>query len=163
MAKLKEITEHSWLVISESNSSIGLLSEDPQNRISLLASGGKARFSNRQEACEYFGKDIFQEIVSPASVQKENFVNGYPADFHSPYPMENEANVDLPFYTKTENGTVIHCAGFYVIHFPKGPIHSFCPKYSTLSKYEFEGPFKTELEMKTVLSQIKKNTKLGSA
>jgi hypothetical protein len=159
MSKLKEITEHSWLVISDTNSNIGLLSEKPSSDLSLLAHNGKARFKNRKEVCDFFGKDVFAEVVRPAEMSKENYVNGYLADFHSPYPVENETHSDLPFYTKTESGTVIHCAGYYVIHFPKGPIHSFCPKYSTLSKYEFEGPFKTELEMKTVLSQIKKNSR----
>lgn len=162
MIRLKEITEHSWLVISEVNANVGLMSENQKNEINLLVRGGRTKFNSRDEVCNFFGKDVFKDTIKVVEKKKENYVIGYPADFHNPFPVEHDSGVDLPFYTKTESGTVLHCAGYYVIHFPKGPIHSFCPKYSTLSKYEYEGPFKTELEMKSVLASIKKKSKIES-
>jgi hypothetical protein len=50
----------------------------------------------------------------------------------------------------------LYCAGYYVIQFRKGWVKSFCPKLITLERYPYKGPFKTEEEMKTTLSQLSK-------
>ena len=58
----------------------------------------------------------------------------------------------LPLYTKTENSQSFFCAGYYVIHWEDGN-HSpaYNPKLLTLSRYTYEGPFKTKLEMTETL------------
>jgi hypothetical protein len=62
----------------------------------------------------------------------------------------------LPIYAKSNKSKSLYCAGHYVIQFRKGWVKSFCPKLITLERYPFKGPFKTEEEMKTVLSQLSK-------
>jgi hypothetical protein len=47
----------------------------------------------------------------------------------------------------------LYCAGYYIIHFDKGWVKSFCPKLITVERYETKGPFKTDLEMRTALSK----------
>jgi hypothetical protein len=51
----------------------------------------------------------------------------------------------------------LYCAGYYIIRFDKGWVKSFCPKLITIERYENRGPFKTEFEMKQVLSNVKSN------
>lgn len=163
MFHLKEITNHAWLVQGEDNSNIGLLSEY-NDKLTLVVKGegdNKVRFDSREDAREMLGADIFDTTITVVESSKENFVSGYPVDFQNPYDMEI-TDVDLPLYSKTSSGAVAHCAGYYVIHFDKGPIHSYCPKYSTISKYKYDGPFKTEMEMKAVLSQAKKRHKTSN-
>ena len=162
MYHLKEITDHAWLVLSDANQNIGLLSEH-DSKLTLMVKGGtegKMRFKDRKAVCDTFGPELFESTITVVETSKENFVKGYPVDFNNPYQVEMVGET-LPLYSKTNSGAVAHCAGYYVIHFPKGPIHSYCPKYSTISKYKFEGPFKTEMEMKAVLSNIKKKIKNG--
>jgi len=159
MYKLKEVTPRSWLV-SSTTGNYGLLSKNNKNEYILLTKKGLAKFGDQEEVCNKLGKEIFNKVIKIKEVDKENYIKGYPTDFKNPWPVDNnELNTDLPVYTKNETGSVVHCAGYYVIHFPKGPIHSFCPKFETLEKYNYEGPFKTELEMKTVLSQMRKKLK----
>ena len=153
--KLKEITPHSWLMINETNSNVGLLAENSQN-IVILAEGYRERFESRAAVCAHFGTDLFENVVKTVTEEREHFVHGYPVKFHEPFAVETEQNNNLPLYTKTESGTVIYAAGHYIIHFPKGPLLAYCPKYATLTKYGFDGPFKTELEVKTVHLQLKK-------
>ena len=43
-----------------------------------------------------------------------------------------------------------------VIKFRKGWVKSFCPKLITLERYPFQGPFKTELEMRSILNSVSK-------
>lgn len=160
MYHLKEITDHAWLVLTDNNQNMGLLSEY-NDELTLMVKGGaegKVKFKDRSAVCETFGADLFDCTITISETNKENFVLGYPVDFNNPYQVDLEGT-DLPLYSKTSSGAVAHCAGYYVIHFPKGPIHSYCPKFSTISKYKFEGPFKTEMEMKAVLSNVKKKIK----
>ena len=42
-----------------------------------------------------------------------------------------------------------------IIKFNKGWVKSFCPKAITIDRYPSKGPFKSELEMKAVLSNAK--------
>ena len=156
MFHLKEITDHAWLVQGEDNKNIGLLSEY-DNKLTLVVQGegdNKVKFENRADACSMLGADIFDTKITVAEKSKENFVSGYPVDFQNPYDVEM-VGTDLPLYSKTSTGAVAHCAGYYVIHFDKGPIHSYCPKFSTISKYKYEGPFKTEMEMKAVSQTVR--------
>jgi hypothetical protein len=41
-----------------------------------------------------------------------------------------------------------------VIKFRKGWVKSFCPKLITLERYPFHGPFKSESEMKQMLTVL---------
>ena len=50
----------------------------------------------------------------------------------------------------------LYCAGYYTIKFEKGWVKSFCPKLITVERYQYCGPFKAELEMRTELSRVSK-------
>jgi hypothetical protein len=60
----------------------------------------------------------------------------------------------LPLFTKSGDSKSLYCAGYYVIRFDKGWVKSFCPKLITLQRYQYEGPFKTEVEMRQRLSHV---------
>ena len=161
MVILKEITENSWLILSEDDQErIGLLSSNP-NGFVLLSKGGKVTFAERSDVEEFFEEKVFDKVIQPiAQQQKEHFVKGYPVDFDNPFEADAEDEISkLPLFTKTKVSKVYHCAGYYCILFPKGWTHSFCPKKATLDKYEYVGPFKTEMEMKSHLSMLKQNDK----
>ena len=54
---------------------------------------------------------------------------------------------------KTANSSVHFAAGYYCLQFPMGWRPSFCPRYDTLEKYTFAGPFKSEEDMNLVLKR----------
>jgi hypothetical protein len=62
----------------------------------------------------------------------------------------------LPIYAKSSKSKSLYCAGYYIIQFRKGWVKSFCPKLITLERYPYQGPFKTETEMRTVLASVSK-------
>jgi len=161
MVILKEITDNSWLVLSEEEQErIGLLSSSP-NGFVLLSKGGKVKFAEKKDVEEFFEESVFDKVIQPIMQSaKEYFVKGYPVDFDTPFEADAEDEIsNLPLFTKTKTSRVYHCAGYYCILFPKGWTHSFCPKYATLAKYKYVGPFKTEMEMKSHLSMLKQNDK----
>ena len=60
----------------------------------------------------------------------------------------------LPLFTKSKNSKSLYCAGYYIIHFNKGWVKSFCPKLITIERYESQGPFNNDLEMRSALSKV---------
>lgn len=53
----------------------------------------------------------------------------------------------FPVYTKTSKSKSYYCAGYYIIKFNNGWVKSYCPKFITLNRYEFQGPFTSKDEM----------------
>jgi hypothetical protein len=53
----------------------------------------------------------------------------------------------FPVYTKTNKSKSYYCAGYYIIKFNNGWVKSYCPKFITLNRYEFQGPFTSKEEM----------------
>jgi hypothetical protein len=43
------------------------------------------------------------------------------------------------------------------VHFPKGWVKGFCPKLSTITQNQFQGPFKTVMEQRQAFSNVNKN------
>lgn len=62
----------------------------------------------------------------------------------------------LPLYLKSNDSKSKYCAGYYIIQFKKGWVKSYCPKVITLERYPYRGPFKTEFEAKSFLTNINK-------
>ena len=156
--KLKPITETSWLVIGDTDETrIGLLTEI-RDRYVLMAKGEKKSFLSRKEVNTYFEENIFDNVAEPvaeAEVQKDYYINGYPVDFDSPNEVIIKGN-KLPLFSKKATSDVYYSAGHYCLNFPKNWMPAYCPKLSTLETYEFAGPFKTEMEMRSNLVKLRK-------
>jgi hypothetical protein len=160
--QLKEITDSSWLVITEKEQEkIGLLSGKMDGSYTLLSKGGKVGFTDQDEVVEFFAEPVFENvIVTTLTTDTVHTVKGFPVDFANPFEADSEDEIsDLPLYTKTKTSTVYHCAGYYCIRFPKGWQDAYSPKLSTLQKYEYVGPFKNDLECKSHLTICKNKEK----
>jgi hypothetical protein len=121
----------------------------------LSSSDGSSFFGKREELIKAFGKDFFSSKIKTTISQDENCdVYGYPTSCDPYNPMFN-VQKRLPLFTKSQASKSLYCAGYYIIRFNKGWVKSFCPKLITIERYENKGPFKTDLEMKQVLSNAK--------
>ena len=156
--KLKPITDTSWLVIGDSDDTrIGLLSE-VRNQYTLMVKGEKKHFLDRKAINNYFQEDIFQNVVDEPTKEepkKDYFINGFPVDFDSPNEVIIAGN-RLPLFSKKATRDVYYSAGYYCLNFPRNWMPAYCPKLSTLETYEYAGPFKTEIEMRTELTRLRK-------
>lgn len=156
--RLKPLTETSWLVLGDTDDTrIGLLTEMREQYI-LMAQGEKKSFLNRKDVNRYFKEDVFQNIseVLPETIaQKDYYINGYPVDFDSPNEVIIKGN-KLPLFSKKATSDVYYSAGYYCLNFPKNWMPAYCPKLTTLETYEFAGPFKSEIEMRSSLVKLRK-------
>lgn len=149
------IPDKFWIV-EENGTKVATLRKNDDNRFVMSNEAGIKIFESKESITKEYGKDFFAaKIIREADDSKDGEVHGYPSST-TPHNAMFDIRKKLPLFTKSEDSKSLYCAGYYVIHFDKGWVKSFCPKLITLQRYEFKGPFKTELEMKQVLSNVSK-------
>lgn len=155
--KAKPIVDGKFWIVEEDGNRVGTLHKKENNKFMLSARNGERYFNKKDDLTKLFGKDFFETSVK-TSIKHNDLreVHGYPT---SCYPFNPLFNVQkkLPLFTKSSDSKSLYCAGYYTIRFDKGWVKSFCPKLITIERYPYNGPFKSELEMKQVLSNVKSN------
>lgn len=150
----KPVINDKFWVVENNGEKLGTLRKNDDDRFILSDMSGVKVFNNKESLTTQYGKDFFiVQIVKPANNAPSKEVQGFPT-CTTPHNLMYDIQKKLPLFTKTKESRCIFCAGYYVIHFNKGWVKSFCPKLITLQRNEFKGPFKTEQEMKKILSYV---------
>lgn len=150
--KAKEILKDKFWIIEDEGIRIGTLSVN-EDKYMFSGPEGTKYFDSERALKKTFGKDILiTEVVDNTSVQVDKSVHGFPTSC-IPYNAMYDVKQKLPLFTKSNKSKSLYCAGYYIVHFEKGWVKSFCPKMITVERYETQGPFKTELEMRQALSK----------
>ena len=151
----KPIVDGKFWIVEQDGSKIATLHKKENNKFILSSTSGEVMFNKKQDLTKQFGEGFFLNSTKVKVTQAEpNDCHGYPTSvkpFNSMYDVRNK----LPLFTKSLQSKSLYCAGYYVIKFNKGWVKSFCPKSITLERNEYKGPYKTEFEMKQVLSNVK--------
>tara|TARA_B110000503_G_C7099015_1_gene392950 strand:- start:255 stop:740 length:486 start_codon:yes stop_codon:yes gene_type:complete len=119
----------------------------------ILKNGQEVPIGNVKDVQEKLGITFNDVAVIQKSVAKEFSVYDYPCN-SKPFGAVYNIRKKLPIYAKSNKSKSQYCAGYYVIKFRKGWVKSFSPKLITLDRYPYHGPFKTELEMKSMLATL---------
>lgn len=147
--KAKEVLKDKFWIVEKDNEKIGTLSFNDEQYMLSDASG--THFLSKTQLKKRLGKEVsWEKLVITEHHTKE--ISGYPTScvpFNDMYDVKRR----LPLFTKSKKSKSVYCAGYYIIHFDKGWVKSFCPKLITVERYETRGPFKTEIEMRTALSK----------
>jgi hypothetical protein len=152
----KAIIDNKFWIIEQGGEKIATLRKDEENRFVMSNEAGIRIFENMESLTKQYGKDFFvAKIIREADNAEPNEVHGFPSST-APHNSMYDIRKKLPLFTKSEDSKSVYCAGYYIIRFDKGWVKSFCPKLITLQRYEYQGPFKTELEMKQRLSSVSK-------
>lgn len=163
---LQQISDVAWLVHQGENK-LGILNKDVQDHYFYITGKELLEFDNDNQVQEHFGNvKLFEEqIGASAKVQDTYYIKGYAVDYPDPFAIEEghpDYNPDLPLYSKIEGNTVYYSAGYYCINFEKGWKQANSPKLATLEKYGYEGPYKTELEMRQRLRALNKAKRVNN-
>lgn len=152
----KPIIENKFWIVEQDGEKIATLRKIEDEKFVLSNVTGIKIFDNKESLTKQFGKDFFVvKILKESNDSLPTEVHGYPCSV-IPHNSMFDVQRKLPLFTKSGDSKSLYCAGFYVIRFDKGWVKSFCPKAITLQRYEYKGPFKTELEMKQVLTNVSK-------
>lgn len=151
----KPIVDGKFWIVEQDGEKVGTLHKKENNKFILSSKTGESWFNKKEELTKAFGKNFFNtKIKTKISHEEVRDVHGFPTRCYPHNPMFN-VQEKLPLFTKSPESKSLYCAGYYIIKFDKGWVKSFCPKLITIERYENRGPFKTEIEMKQVLSNVK--------
>jgi hypothetical protein len=120
--------------------------------------GKRISFKDLKDLTKEFGNNLFEDKKVPKFEIEplSHRIYDFPCS-SKPYEAVYNVKKKLPLFAKSAKSKSQYCAGYYVIKFRKGWVKSFCPKLITLERYPFHGPFKSEAEMKTMLTTVNKN------
>jgi hypothetical protein len=151
----KPIVDGKFWIVEKDGTKIATLHKKENNKFILSSTNGEVMFNKKDDLTKQFGKGFFltSNKVKVTS-QDAHECHGYPTS-SKPYNAMYDVRKKLPLFTKSNASKSLYCAGYYVIKFDKGWVKSFCPKSITIERYPSKGPFKSELEMKQVLSNAK--------
>ena len=146
-----------WLV-EDSGVKLGTLNKEKKG-YAFFKNGVKVELHDLTEVKARFGEELFQDSINNLKTTVKPIdlktIYDFPCSSKPFNPVYNVKN-RLPIYSKSSKSKSLYCAGYYVIKFRKGWVKSFCPKLITLERYAYQGPFKTEQEMKSILAQVNK-------
>lgn len=152
----KAIIENKFWIVEKDGEKIATLRKNEENRFVMSTELGIKIYDTKESLVKVFGKDFFVvKIVKEADNANPNEVHGYVTST-APHNAMYDIKKKLPLFTKSGDSKSLYCAGYYVIRFDKGWVKSFCPKLITLQRYQYQGPFHTEIEMKQVLRNVSK-------
>ena len=153
----KQLVPNKFWIVQNYGRKVGTLAKDKKGFI-LVTPNDKIHFENVEKVYETFGKDFFEATVTKKIKDSKVLeVYNFPTSTPAYNPLFDVQN-NLPLYSKSKKSKSLYCAGYYTIRFAKGWVKSFCPKLITLQRYEYKGPFTTELEMRQVLSNVSKSS-----
>jgi hypothetical protein len=150
----KPIIDNKFWIVEKDGTKFATLRKNEDNKFIMSNEKGVRIYDTRKSLTDQFGKDFFiVKIVKEADNANPLEVHGYPTSTE-PHNAMYDIQKKLPLFTKSSDSKSLYCAGYYCIKFDKGWVKSFCPKKITLERYEYQGPFKTELEMRQRLSNV---------
>jgi hypothetical protein len=152
----KPIINDKFWIVEQNGSKVATLRKDEDNRFVMSNETGIKIYNTKESLTRQFGKDFFVvSIIKEADDAPPNEVHGFTTST-KPHNAMFDVQRKLPLFTKSSDSKSLYCAGYYVIKFDKGWVKSHCPKLITLQRYDYRGPFVTEIEMKQVLSNVSK-------
>lgn len=149
------IPNKSWL-IEEEGVKLGTLNKEKKG-FSLLRDGERFELGSIKNVKEQLGIKFIDTSTNVTKNIKQNEYSVYDFPCSSkPYGPLYNVRQKLPIYAKSTKSKSQYCAGYYVIKFRKGWVKSWCPKLITLERYPYQGPYRTETEMRSVLNILGK-------
>ena len=150
------IIEGKFWIVEQDGEKVGTLHKKENNKFILSNHQGEMWFNKKEELTKQFGHDFFitKATLTLSVAEDNNECYGYPTR-GKPHNQMYDIRRKLPLFTKSDQSKSLYCAGYYLIHFGKGWVTAFCPKAITIERYPYQGPFKTEFDVKHQLSNTK--------
>jgi hypothetical protein len=150
--KAKSIVADKFWIVEENGQKVGTIQSSHLGIVFTKKDSSKERFSNIKLFSDKY--NVVFESDKPKKVpETEFFIYEFPCKTQ-PFNAGYNVTKQLPLYTKRENSISYYCAGWYLVKFRYGWSKTMNPKFITLQRNEYIGPFKTKLEMLEELKRI---------
>ena len=153
--KANEILKNKFWNIEDTDSKtkVGTLSKDNDNKFMYSCDTGSYMYDTKSQVEKTLGDILWSKGTISDVPPPSKEIYKLPTST-VPYNAMFDLKRKFALFTKSKKSKSLYCAGYYCIQFEKGWVKSFCPKLVTLEKYQYKGPFKTELEMRSELSNV---------
>lgn len=157
--KVKVLVANQVWMVEEKGKKLGTLSKEKRG-YAFFKKGTRVPLKDLSAVKQRFGADLFSNVShdfsSKKKIQDDKLIYDYPCSSQPFNPVYN-LKKKLPVFAKSSKSKSLYCAGYYIIKFRNRWVRSFCPKLITLERYPYNGPYKSEAEMKVILNQVNKN------
>lgn len=151
----KPVVKNKCWIVEEDGLKIGSILANEQG-VTLVSGARREKFPSFKLL-----SDRYNIIVDKSKPQKiptdTHIVYGYPCD-HRPYNILWDIKHRLPIFTKTNKSKSFFCAGYYVVELNGEWTKSYCPKFITLARYPYYGPYKNAQDCEGKLKLINEGT-----
>lgn len=148
----KPIVDGKFWIVEQDGERVATLHK--KENVFIMSGANGDLMVKEEELKKYFGSQFFLNSTEMKVSTPIHECYGYPTSY-TPHNAMYDIKRKIPLFSKSDQSKSLYCAGYYAIKFNKNWVKSFCPKAITLERYPFKGPFKNELELKTVLSNAK--------
>lgn len=137
---LKKLSETSW-ILENNQEKMAVVVSKPDSSIKLFGKINES-FDNWNSFINKYNPNIVQTVQDNETEQGK--IENLPVKHAQWFHVEK---TPVPSYSKTENNTQRHAAGYYAVKSNSGWTGIFCPKISTLENSEYQGPYSSKLEV----------------
>ena len=144
----KPVVKNQFWIVTNGTEKVGNVIADGSG-FEVKLNGNKTHFKNTNSIQKQ--TNIEFQTIKIDKTKKEIPFNEYPTTkkvFNSILDIKRKIHV----FTKTQKSKCFHAAGWYVLYQGEDPTVIFCPKYIFIQRYEYQGPFKTEDEAKSMIN-----------
>lgn len=141
----KPIVKNKYWIVEEKGNKVATIQAIDDGGFSFVHDNHREKFASIKMISKKYNIEFAK--ADKALTTKTNDVYGYPCNsksFNEIYDVSRR----LPIYTKTSKSRSYFCAGYYLVKYNNTWVKEYCPKLITLNRYQYQGPFKSEEEIK---------------
>ena len=146
----KPVVKNKFWIVENDGKPVATIQAGPTG-VALVHDQYREIFPSIKMLSARYNIQVSRRLVKIAQPPAQPSIYGFPLagkSFNEVYDVKRQ----LPFYTKTAKSKSQFCAGHYAILINRRWATQFCPKAITLNRYEYLGPFVTDVQAKTAIS-----------
>lgn len=140
----KPIVKNKFWVVEDHGTKIATIQAVDDGTFVYVSNNNREKFPTIKNLTRQYNI-VFDKLNKKSSTKLGNQIYGYPTS-SKPYNELYDIVRKLPVYTKLLKSKSYYCAGYYIVNYDNHWIKEYCPKLITLNRYNFIGPFKTDIE-----------------
>ena len=149
----KPVVKNQFWIVTDGKEKVGNVLADGSG-FEVKLNGAKSHYKNTT-AIKRKTNIEFENVQKADKTKHELPYKVYPTTgkvFNSMLDIKRK----LHLFTTGPKSKCYHAAGWFMIQQGSEKTTVFCPKYIFIERYPYQGPFKTEIEMKQILSNVSK-------
>jgi len=151
----KPVVKNKFWVLEEEGKKVGSVMANDSN-VTLVKDDKREHYPTMSVLAKKYNIKVDKKLAVAKAPRAKAIpeIYGYPVSGHT-YNVLFDVKRKFAVYTKTAKSKSYYCAGWYLIKEDAELSIEFCPKLITISRHDYFGPFKTQLEAEIVKKSSK--------